>query len=112
VAAVFTATDIPGRNAFSVIPPFADQPAIAASPARFRGECVALVAFEPDAEPDLTGFPITWTPLPVLSTPEEAEAGDLIHPNRPGNLLIEGRVVKGDAAAALWRGRRMLWKAR
>lgn len=101
VAAVFTATDIPGRNAFSVIPPFADQPAIAASPARFRGECVALVAFEPDAEPDLTGFPISWTPLPALSTMAEAEAGDLLHPNRPGNLLIEGRVVKGDAAAAL-----------
>lgn len=101
VAAVFTATDIPGRNAFSVIPPFADQPAIAASPARFRGECVALVAFEPDAEPDLTGFPIRWTPLPALSTPAEAEAGDLLHPNRPGNLLIEGCVVKGDAGAAL-----------
>ncbi len=101
VAAVFTAADIPGRNAFSVIPPFADQPAIAASPARFRGECVALVAFEPGADPDLSEFPISWTSLPALTTPEEAEVGDLIHPNRPGNLLIEGRVVKGDAAAAL-----------
>ncbi|WP_333816989.1 molybdopterin cofactor-binding domain-containing protein, partial [Tabrizicola sp.] len=101
VAAVFTAADIPGRNAFSVIPPFADQPALAASPARFRGECVAVVAFQLDAEPDLTGFPITWTPLPALATPEEAEGGALLHPGRPGNLLIEGRVVKGDAAAAL-----------
>ena len=101
IAAVFTAADIPGRNAFSVIPPFADQPAIAASPARFRGECVAVVAFEPDAEPDLSEFPITWTPLPALSTPEEAETGDLLHSNRPGNLLIEGKVIKGDAAAAL-----------
>ena len=101
VAAVFTAADIPGRNAFSVIPPFADQPAIAASPARFRGECVALVAFEPDAEPDLSGFPITWTPLPAFANSEEAESGALLHPGRPGNLLIEGRVVKGDAAAAL-----------
>ena len=101
VVAVFTAADIPGRNAFSVIPPFADQPAIAASPARFRGECVALVAFEPEAEPDLTGLPITWTPLPALATPGEAETGALLHPGRAGNLLIEGRVVKGDAAAAL-----------
>jgi CO/xanthine dehydrogenase Mo-binding subunit/aerobic-type carbon monoxide dehydrogenase small subunit (CoxS/CutS family) len=101
VVAVFTAADIPGRNAFSVIPPFADQPAIAASPARFRGECVALVAFEPEAESDLTGFPITWTPLPALLTPEEAEAGDLLHLNRPGNLLIEGKVAKGDTATAL-----------
>ena len=103
VAAVFTAADIPGRNAFSVIPPFADQPAIATSPARFRGECVALVAFEPGAEPDLTDFPILWTPLPALLTPEQAEALDapLLHAQRPGNLLIEGRVGKGDARAAL-----------
>ncbi len=101
VAAVFTAADIPGRNAFSVIPPFADQPAIATSPARFRGECVALVAFEADAPPDLTAFPLTWTPLPALATPDAAEAGPLIHATRPGNLLVEGRVQKGDAAKAL-----------
>ena len=101
VAAVLIAADIPGRNAFSVIPPFADQPAIAASPTRFRGECVALVAFEPGAAPDLSGFPVSWTPLPALSAPEEAETGPLIHPSRPGNLLVEGRVKKGDAAAAL-----------
>jgi aldehyde oxidoreductase len=101
VAAIFTAADIPGRNAFSVIPAFADQPAIAASPARFRGECVALVAFEPGADPDLTTFPIRWTPLSALTTPKEAETGPLVHPHRPGNLLVEGRVRKGDAAAAL-----------
>jgi len=101
VAAVFTAADIPGRNAFSVIPPFADQPAIAASPARFRGECVALVAFEPGAETDLADFPITWTALPPLASPAEAEAGPPLHAARPGNLLVEGRVIKGDAAAAL-----------
>ncbi len=103
VAAVFTAADIPGRNAFSVIPPFADQPAIAASPARFRGECVALVAFEAgtDPDPDLTDFPITFTPLPALITPAEAEAGTPLHPNRAGNLLVKGRVRKGDAATAL-----------
>ncbi|WP_137110236.1 molybdopterin cofactor-binding domain-containing protein [Rhodobacter sp. SY28-1] len=101
VAGIFTVDDIPGRNAFSVIPPFADQPAIAASPARFRGECVALVAFEPGADPDLSGFPIRWDPLPEVTTPEEAERAKPLHPGRPGNLLIEGRVTKGDAAAAL-----------
>lgn len=103
VAAVFLAQDIPGRNAFSVIPPFADQPAIAASPARFRGECVAIVAFEPGSDPDTAAFPIHWTPLPDLLTLAQAEAPDapLIHGNRAGNLLIEGRVKKGDAATAL-----------
>jgi CO/xanthine dehydrogenase Mo-binding subunit len=101
IAAVFTAANIPGRNAFSVIPPFADQPAIATSPARFRGECVALVACEPGSEPDLGAFPVTWTELSALTTPEAAEAGPLIHPGRPGNLLVEGRVRKGDAATAM-----------
>ncbi|MFZ9200695.1 MAG: molybdopterin cofactor-binding domain-containing protein, partial [Paracoccaceae bacterium] len=103
VAAVFTAADIPGRNAFSVIPPFADQPAIAESPARFRGECVALVAFEPDAAPDLAGFPVDWTVLPPLLTPAAAEAPEapLLHAGRAKNLLIEGKVRKGDAASAL-----------
>jgi aldehyde oxidoreductase len=101
VAGVFTAADIPGRNAFSVIPPFADQPAIAASPARFRGECVALVAFEPEVDPDLSDFPISWTPLRPLADPGAAEVGEPIHANRPGNLLIEGRVIKGDVAGAL-----------
>ncbi|MCX7288891.1 MAG: molybdopterin-dependent oxidoreductase [Rhodobacterales bacterium] len=101
VAAVFTAADIPGRNAFSVIPPFADQPAIAATPARFRGECVALVAFEAGADLDLAGFPISWTPLPALMTPDKAETGARLHDTRPGNLLVEGRVRKGDAATAL-----------
>lgn len=103
VAGVFTAADIAGRNAFSVIPPFADQPAIATSPARFAGECVALVAFEPGALTDLDGFPVTWTRLPALATPAEAEAADalLIHPTRTGNRLVEGRVIRGDAASAL-----------
>ena len=102
VVGVFTAADIPGRNAFGVIPAFADQPAIAADVARFAGECVALVAFEAGTE-DLTGFPVDWQVLPTVATPAEAEApgAALVHPHRAGNLLIEGRVKKGDAAAAL-----------
>ncbi len=101
VAGVYTAADIPGRNAFGVIPAFADQPAIAASPARFRGECVAVVALEPGAV--LPDFPVTWTPLPAILTPAEAEADGaaLLHDTRPANRLIEGRVIRGDAASAL-----------
>src|SRR5690606_32582800 len=62
VVAVFTARDIPGRNSFGVIPPFADQPALAEGRVRFRGEAVALVAGEPEAiaDLDLDDFPITW----------------------------------------------------
>jgi aldehyde oxidoreductase len=102
IAAIFTAADIPGRNAFGVIPPFADQPALAPNPARFRGEAVALVALEPGVEADLSDFPVTWQPLPALTDPVTAEtAPDLVHPGRPGNLLVQGRVRKGDAATAL-----------
>jgi CO/xanthine dehydrogenase Mo-binding subunit/aerobic-type carbon monoxide dehydrogenase small subunit (CoxS/CutS family) len=103
VAGVFTAADIPGRNLFGAIPPFADQPALAESPARFRGECVALVAFEPGTDPDTAGFPITWEPLEALITPAEAEAqgAPRLHASRPDNRLIEGQVIKGDSHRAL-----------
>ena len=103
VACVLLAADVPGRNAFGVIPAYADQPALAESPARFRGEAVAVVAFEPDADPDITAFPILWNVLPAINSAAAAEATNaaLIHANRPGNLLIEGRLKKGDLALAL-----------
>ncbi len=103
VAAIFTAADIPGRNAFGVIPAFADQPALAEGETRFRGEAVALVAFEDDGrDPDLTGFPVHWRGLPALTDPFEAMAADvLLHANRPGNQLTQGFVRTGDAAAGL-----------
>ena len=103
VVGVFTAADIPGRNAFGVIPAFADQPAIASSIAQFRGECAAIVAFEAGIEPDLAGFPVKWTALPAISSTEQAEApgAALVHAARPENKLIEGRVRKGDAETAL-----------
>jgi CO/xanthine dehydrogenase Mo-binding subunit/aerobic-type carbon monoxide dehydrogenase small subunit (CoxS/CutS family) len=104
VAAVFTAADIPGRNAFGAIPTFEDQPALADGAARFRGEAVALVAFEdvPGAG-RLDGFPVKWTPLDALTDPLEAEGEDavLLHAARPRNRLAEGRVRRGDAAAGL-----------
>ncbi|MFT7058113.1 MAG: CO/xanthine dehydrogenase Mo-binding subunit [Pseudorhodobacter sp.] len=104
-AHVFTAADIPGRNRFGVIPVFADQPALAQTYTRFRGEAVALVAFEDDgrAPPDLAGFPVVWQAKPALLTPADAEAetAPRLHSDRPQNLLIEGRVTKGDADAAL-----------
>ncbi|NGQ92706.1 molybdopterin-dependent oxidoreductase [Rhodobacter sp. HX-7-19] len=104
IAAVFTAADIPGRNAFGVIPPFADQPALAESPARFRGEAVALVAFAPGHDPATDDFPITWQPLPALTDPDAAlQAAHPLHPGRPDNILVQGLVRKGDSATAMDR---------
>ncbi len=104
VAAVFTAADIPGRNAMGTIPGYIDQPVLAERHVRFRGEAVALVAFEDDgADRDLSGFPVTWTPLPALDAPAAAlsPGAPALHDARPGNVLAAGLVRRGDAAAAL-----------
>ncbi|OWK20274.1 hypothetical protein AJ88_32400 [Mesorhizobium amorphae CCBAU 01583] len=105
VAGVFTAADIPGKNCFGVIGPFADQPALAEGFSRFRGEAVALVAGEREAilDLDLSDFPIEWTELPHVLQPFEAQAGgaELIHQHRPANLLTSGFVERGDPDAAL-----------
>jgi CO/xanthine dehydrogenase Mo-binding subunit/aerobic-type carbon monoxide dehydrogenase small subunit (CoxS/CutS family) len=105
VVGIFTAADIPGKNCFGVIAPFADQPALAEGVARFRGEAVALVAAERDAVAglDLSDFPVEWTELPAMLQPAEAQAdgASLIHANRPGNLLTKGFVEHGEPEAAL-----------
>ncbi|PHP67891.1 aldehyde oxidase [Zhengella mangrovi] len=105
IVAVFTADDIPGQNRFGVIPPFADQPALAAGHVRFRGEAVAIVAGEPAAMRalDLTTFPVDWqADDPLLDTPSARQpTAAAIHAGRDGNLLITGKVQTGDADAAL-----------
>ncbi|WP_287179860.1 molybdopterin-dependent oxidoreductase [Mesorhizobium sp.] len=105
IVGVFTAADIPGKNCFGVIAPFADQPALAEDFSRFRGEAVALVAGEREAilDLDLADFPVRWTELPPVMQPCEAQAGGvrLIHENRPANLLTSGFVERGDTDGAL-----------
>ncbi|MER9433560.1 molybdopterin-dependent oxidoreductase [Mesorhizobium sp. M0618] len=105
IAGVFTAADIPGKNCFGVIGPFADQPALAEGFARLRGEAVALIAGEREAilDIDLSDFPIRWTELPhVLQSCEaRADGAKLIHENRPANLLTSGLVERGDPETAL-----------
>ncbi|WP_349365838.1 MAG: molybdopterin-dependent oxidoreductase [Nitratireductor rhodophyticola] len=105
VVAVFTAADIPGENRFGVIPPFADQPALAEGRARFRGEAVALIAGERDAIEalDMDAFPIRWQELPNALTPDEARREGFadLHEGRAGNELTRGFVECGDPEGAL-----------
>ena len=105
VVAVFTARDIPGHNAFGVIPPFADQPALAESPARFRGEAVALIAGERAAigDLDIDEFPISWEQQRHALQPCDAreEGVHLLHAHRGGNILTTGFVERGDPEAAI-----------
>ena len=105
IEAVFTAKDIPGKNCFGVIAQFADQPVFAEREARFRGEAIAAIAGEPRALEalDLARFPITWEPLPAIRDLDAALTTEahLLHQNRPENVLVRGRVVRGDVDNAL-----------
>src|SRR3981081_680203 len=105
IHAVFTAKDIPGKNCFGVIPRFADQPVFAEGETRFRGEAVAAVVGEEQAveQIDLEEFPVSWHECPALMEIEEAlqPGSPLLHSNRPGNVLVCGRVVRGDVEKAL-----------
>lgn len=105
IEAIFTAKDIPGKNCYGVIPQFADQPVFAESETRFRGEAVAAVVGEPRAVEalDLFRFPVTWEKLPAIREIDAALAANanLLHTNRPENILVRGRVARGDVDQAL-----------
>ena len=105
IEAVVTAADIAGINRFGVIPPFADQPALAEATARLRGEAVALVVGEAEwlAGADLSGFPVAWQErkAAIEVTAARASGAAQLHPGRDGNLLVTGRVKSGDGAHGL-----------
>ena len=105
IVRVLTAKDIPGENCYSVIARFADQPVFAEVEARFRGEAVAAVVGEGETIDalDLTSFPVSWETLPALTTVAAALAPDAprIHAHREENVLVRGRVVRGDVDKAL-----------
>lgn len=105
IDAVLTAQDIPGRNCFGVIPPFADQPAFAEHTARFKGEAVAAIVGDREAVRALSleEFPITWTCRRAMLTPRDAQQpdADQLHDDRDGNILTRGVVERGDTVAGL-----------
>jgi len=100
ICRVFTHADVPAMNLHGVATPYADQPVLPQYEARHFLEAVALVAGERATIEalDLVDFPVTWQPLvPVLSTQEATASGaPLLHEHRPGNILIEGCVTRGD----------------
>ena len=105
VAAVLTAADVPGRNAFGVIPAYVDQPVFAETEARFRGEAVAAVvgSAEAMARFDVAAFPVVWEVRAAVESVAAALApgAPLLHPGRLGNIMCGGLVRRGDAGAAL-----------
>ncbi|MGH8698922.1 MAG: 2Fe-2S iron-sulfur cluster-binding protein, partial [Burkholderiales bacterium] len=101
---VITARDVP-RNSFGIFPDVKDQPVLAAGRVRFRGEAVLCLVGERREvlrirEDEL---PIQWTPETPQTELDDALANcaDPIHASNPDNVLIRGRVVKGDVDAAI-----------
>ena len=107
IEAVLTADDIPGENRFGVIPQFVDQPVFAEEIARFRGEAVAAVVGTAEVIADFApeDFPVTWRVLDAVTDviPAKAAGAPQLHDGRDGNIMCEGFVTCGDAAAALNR---------
>ena len=100
---VLTAADAP-ENRYAIMPGRKDQPVLAEGLVRLRGEgVVALVGARATVEaiPD-ADVPITYEPLDAMLDIASATAPGAfqLHDDRPGNILAEGRVKKGDAAAA------------
>ena len=102
---ILTADDVPGLNAFGVIPGFIDQPVFAVNHIRFRGEAVACVVGEAEAMIvlDLESFPVRWVPQPALADTDAATAPDApqLFDDRKGNIMCGGFVQCGDVEAAL-----------
>ncbi len=102
---VLTAKDVPGTDCYGVIARFADQPIFAHQEARYRGEAIAAIVGEPHVleSLDLNQFPVRWEQLNAIKTIDEALAtgAHLLHANREENVLVRGRVVRGDVETAL-----------
>jgi len=103
--AILTHRNVPGLNAFGIMPNLKDQPVLAEGLVRFRGEAVLALVGEREAveavrDPDL---PIRWHPLPGLHGVEAAlaEGAPQLHAHAPGNVLVRGRLTCGDVGSAL-----------
>ena len=103
IVRVLTAEDIPGRNIFGVIPPFADQPVFAdrrnALPRRGR-RGRRRRARARSKRSISRSFRSPGEELPPVLTSDAAlrsRGARLIHENRAGNILVRGRVMRGDA---------------
>lgn len=103
IARVLSARDVPS-NGFGIYPHIKDQPVLADGIARFRGEAVLALVGTRDAVESVTDaeLPLRFTELAPVMGLDAAQAPDapLVQADKPGNLLLDGWVRKGDAAAA------------
>jgi xanthine dehydrogenase D subunit len=100
VAAVITAKDIKGRNAFGII--VQDQPALCAEKVRYTGDAVAAVAAidEETAARALSLIRVRYEPLPVVDDAETALEAGAARVHADGNLQRELHFSRGDIDGA------------
>ena len=100
---VLGARDVPG-NGFGIYPHIKDQPVLADGVTRFRGEAVLALVGTREAVESISDseLPMRYTELPPVMGIAAATApgAPLVQADKPGNLLLDGWVRKGDAAAA------------
>ena len=102
---VLTAKDIPGQNRYGIYPTGKDQPALAEGYVRYRGEPVAALVGDDATVAAIrdSDLPIEWQPLPAMPDVATATAPDAaqLHDASPGNILVRGRLARGDVEAEL-----------
>jgi CO/xanthine dehydrogenase Mo-binding subunit/aerobic-type carbon monoxide dehydrogenase small subunit (CoxS/CutS family) len=99
---VLTAADVP-NNRYGIYPTGKDQPVLAPGEALYRGDPVMAVVGPREIVEALRDddFPIDWTVLPAVNF-AEAQTGRAValHAVLPDNVLVRGRVGKGDVEKA------------
>ncbi len=102
---ILTAKDVPGQNAFGVIPGFIDQPVFAENFARFKGEAVAAIVGDPEIlrKLNFSDFPVSWVEKPSHHSSSDAQkkGAAQLHANHPNNIMCKGYVSKGNAHKAI-----------
>jgi CO/xanthine dehydrogenase Mo-binding subunit len=100
---VFTADDVP-NNGFGIYPTIKDQPVLARGQVRYRGDAVIALVGTREAVESVRAddLPIRWQAHdPVDFAAARSERAPALHDRYPDNVLVRGRVEKGDVDAAL-----------
>ncbi|MBB43465.1 MAG: aldehyde oxidase [Rhodospirillaceae bacterium] len=101
---IITAKDIPGNNGYGIYPDVKDQPALAQSQVRYRGEPImALVgSYHTINSVRDSDLPVMWNEQASIKNIDEAlaDGAHIIHEDKRGNILATGYVEKGDSDAA------------
>ncbi len=102
---VLSWADVPGNKCYGIYPDLKDQPVFAHGEVRYRGEAVLALVGERGAIAAINDdeVPIAYQVLPPVTGLEEAmaEGARQLHEDRPGNVLIDASLRKGDGVTAL-----------